>query len=83
MFSFSPSQELVEHILVDISWIMVGNYMKRKKKVMLDEKMGKVAKGERKKTKEKKKKKKKKKRKEKNRKEKCSFVFLRFYVDRA
>jgi hypothetical protein len=62
---------------------MVGNYMKRKKKVMLDEKMGKVAKGERKKTKEKKKKKKKKKRKEKNREEKCSFVFLRFYVDRA
>jgi len=41
-----------------------------KKKVMLDEKMGKVAKGERQKNK-------------KNRKEKCSFVFLRFYVDRA
>jgi hypothetical protein len=36
---------------------MVGNYVKRKKKVMLDEKMGKVAKGERKR-----------KRKEKNRK---------------
>ena len=33
---------------------MVGNYVKRKKKVMLDEKMGKVAKGERK-SKEKKK----------------------------
>jgi len=48
---------------------MVGNYVRRKKKVMLDEKMGKVAKGERKK-KEKKK-------------EKCSFVFLRFYVDGA
>jgi hypothetical protein len=45
---------------------MVGNYV-RKKKVMLDEKMGKVVKGERKKTKRKKK--------------KCSFVFLRFYVD--
>jgi hypothetical protein len=28
---------------------MVGNYVKRKKKVMLDEKMGKVAKAERKK----------------------------------
>jgi len=54
MFFFSPGQELVEHILVDISWIMVGNYVKRKKKVMLDEKMGKVAKGERK-SKEKKK----------------------------
>ena len=38
-----------------------------KKKVMLDEKMGKVVKGERKKNKKKKK--------------KCSFVFLRFYVD--
>jgi hypothetical protein len=37
--------------------------------------MGKVAKGERQKNK--------KNRKEKNRKEKCSFVFLRFYVDRA
>ena len=41
---------------------------------MLDEKMGEVAKGERKKRKKKKKKKKK-------RKEKSSFVFLRFYVD--
>jgi hypothetical protein len=28
---------------------MVGNYVKRKKKVMFDEKMGKVAKGQRKK----------------------------------
>jgi hypothetical protein len=63
MFSFSPSQGLVEHILVDISWIMVGNYVKRKKKVMFDEKMGKVAKGETKK--------------------KCSFIFFRFYVERA
>jgi hypothetical protein len=40
---------------------MVGNYVKRKKKVMLDEKMGEVAKGERKKRKKKKKKKKRKK----------------------
>jgi hypothetical protein len=39
----------------------------KRKKVMLDEKMGKIAQGERK-------------RKEKNRKEKCSFMFLRFYV---
>jgi hypothetical protein len=40
---------------------------------MLNEKMGKVAKGK------KKKEKKKKKKKEKN----CSFMFLRFYVERA
>jgi len=52
-----PSQGLLEYIIVDISWIMVGNYVK-KKKVMLDEKMGEVAKGERKKRKKKKKKKK-------------------------
>jgi hypothetical protein len=32
---------------------MVGNYVKRKKKVMFDEKMGKVAKGQRKKNKKK------------------------------
>jgi hypothetical protein len=38
---------------------------------MLDEKMGKVAKG------------KKKQRKKKKRKKKCSFMFLRFYVERA
>jgi hypothetical protein len=35
---------------------MVGNYVKRKKKKMLDEKMGKVAKGERKKKKKRKRK---------------------------
>jgi hypothetical protein len=39
----------------------------KRKKVMLDEKMGKIAQGERK-------------RKERNRKEKCSFMFLIFYV---
>jgi len=44
----------------------------KEKKVMLDEKMGKVVKGERKK-----------KKKKKNRQEKCSFMFLRFYVDGA
>jgi hypothetical protein len=60
MFFFYPDQGLVEHILVDISWIIVVNYVKRKNKVMLDEKMSKVAKGERK-------------TKQKNRKEKCSF----------
>jgi len=55
---------------------------KEKKKVMFDEKMGKVAKGE-KKEKKRKKRKEKEKEKEKNRKEKCSFIFLRFYVDGA
>ena len=54
----------------------------KKKKVMLDEKMGKVAKGKRKK-KERKRKKKKKEKKRKEKKKKCSFMFLRFYVDRA
>jgi hypothetical protein len=39
---------------------------------MLDEKMGKVAKG-----------KKKKKKRRKIKKKKCSFMFLRFYVERA
>jgi len=46
MFSFFPSQGLVEHILVDTSWIMVGNYVE--KKMMLDEKIGKITKRERK-----------------------------------
>jgi hypothetical protein len=36
MFSFSLGQGLVEHILVDISW----DYVKRKEKVMIDEKNG-------------------------------------------
>ena len=62
MFSFSPGQGLVEHIFVISHGIMVGNYVKRKKEVMLDEKMGKVAKGERKR-----------KRKEKNRKKSGPF----------
>ena len=70
MFSFSPGQGLVEHILMISHGIMVGNYVKRKKKVMLDEKMGKVAKGE-------------KQEKKKKRKTKYSFMFLRFYVERA
>ena len=73
MFFFSPGEGLIEHILVDISWIMVRNYVKRKKKVMLDEKMGKVAKGKKKKKRERKKKGQK----------KCSFMFLRFYVEKA
>ena len=73
MFSFSPGQGLVEHIFVISHGIMVESYVK-KKEVILDEKMGKVAEG-----KKKKKKKKKKKMKEK----KCFFMFLRFYVERA
>ena len=80
MFSFYSGQGLVEHILIDISWIMVGNYVKRKeKKVMLDERWAKLPKVKKKE----KKKKTKGKGKEKNRKEKCSFVFFRFYVDGA
>jgi hypothetical protein len=31
MFSFSPGQGLVEHILADISRVMIRNYVKRKK----------------------------------------------------
>jgi uncharacterized membrane protein len=58
MFSYSLGQRLVEHIIADISWIMVGNYMKKKKKVMLDEKICKVFKGEKKRKKEKEKKRK-------------------------
>jgi hypothetical protein len=53
----------------------------KKKKVMLDGKMGKVAKGE-KKTKRKEKEKEKEKKRKEN-KIKVSFVFLRFYVDGA
>lgn len=68
MFFFSPGQGLVEHILVISHGIMVGKLYENKE-VMLDEKMGKVA--------EEKKKKKKKEKK------KYSFMFLRFYVERA
>jgi len=42
---------------------------------MLDEKMGKVAKGN--------KKKERKKKEQRKRKKKCSFMFLRFYVEKA
>jgi len=64
MFSFSPGQGSVEHIFVISHGIMVGNYVKRKKEeVMLDEKMGKVAKGKKKKKERKKKGKEKKKKK--------------------
>ena len=59
MFSFSPGQGLVEHILMISHGIMVGNYVKRKKKWCLIKKMGKVAKGEKKKQQKKEKKKRK------------------------
>jgi len=68
MFSFSPSQGLVEHSY-DMSWNYGWKLCEKKEEVMLDEKMGKVAKG-------------KKENKEKKRK-KCSFMFLIFYVDKA
>jgi hypothetical protein len=61
MFSFSPGQGLVEHIFVISHGIMIGNYVKRKKEVMLDEKMGKVAKCKKKKKRKRKRKKKEKK----------------------
>ena len=54
MFSFSPGQGLVEHIFMISHGIMVGIYVKRKKEVMLDEKMGKVAKCKKKKKRKKK-----------------------------
>jgi hypothetical protein len=40
MFFFSPSQGLVEHILVISYGIIVGNYVKRKKKWCLMKKHG-------------------------------------------
>jgi len=58
--------------LIDHGWKLY----EKEKKVMFDEKMGKVFKGGKKKEKEREKRKRKKK-------EKCSFVFLRFYVDEA
>ena len=71
MFSFSPGQGLVEHILVISHGIMVGNYVKKEEEVMLDENMGKLPKV------------KKKKKERKKERKKCSFTFLRFYVERA
>ena len=51
MFSFFLGQGLVEHILVDISWDYGWKLCEKKEEVMLDEKMGKVAKGEKQKQK--------------------------------
>jgi len=70
MFSFSPGQGLVEHILVISHGIMVGNCVKRKKKWCLMKRWAKLPKV-------------KKKQKRKKEKKKCFFMFLRFYVKRA
>ena len=67
MFSFSLGQGLVEHIPVISYGILVGNYVKRKKKWCLM-KIWASCESEKKKKKKKK---------------KCSFMFLRFYVERA
>ena len=56
----------------DISWNYGWKLCEKKEEVMFDEKMGKVAKGKKKKTEKRKRKRK-----------KCSFMFLRFYVERA
>jgi len=71
MFSFSPGQGLGEHILVISHGIMVENYVKRKKKRCLMKRWAKLPKVKKKKTKRKREKK------------KCSFMFLRFYIERA
>jgi len=57
-----------------MSWNYGWKLCEKKEEVMLDEKMGKVAKG---------KKENKEKRKRKRKRKKCSFMFLRFYVDKA
>jgi hypothetical protein len=54
MFSFSPGQGLVEHILVIFHGIMVGNYVKRKKKCCLMKRWAKLLKVKKKKKKGKK-----------------------------
>ena len=74
MFSFFPGQGLVEHILMISNEIMVGNYVKRKKKWCLMKRWAKLPKV---------KKKWKRKGKGKEKKKKCSFMFLRFYVEKA
>jgi len=59
MFSFSPGQGLVEHILVISHGIMVENYVKRKKKWCLMKRWAKLPKVKKKKKRKKKKRKKK------------------------
>jgi len=68
MFSFSLGQGSVEHILMISHGIMVGNYVKRKKKWCLMKRWAKLPKV---------------KKKEQRKIKKCSFMFLRFYVERA
>jgi len=70
-----PWPRISRAYICDISWNYGWKLYEKKKEVILDEKMGKVAKG-------KKRKKKEEKEKEKERK-KCSFMFLRLYVERA
>jgi hypothetical protein len=71
MFSFLWPRISIAYTC-DISWNYGWKLCEKKEKVMVDEKMGKVVKGEKPKKKEKKEKKRK----------KCSFM-LRFYVERA
>jgi len=56
MFSFSPGQGLVEHILVISHGIMIGNYVKRKNKWCLMKRWAKLPKVKNKKKKRKEKK---------------------------
>jgi hypothetical protein len=70
MFSFSLSQGLVNHILVDISWDY--GWKLYEKKWYLMRRMGKVAKGRPFKKKEK-----------KEEKKSCSIVFWKVYIDGA
>jgi len=65
-----PGQGLVEHIHVISHGIMVGNNVKRKKKWCLMKRWAKLPKVKNKKR-------------DKKWKKKCSFMFLRFYVERA
>jgi len=57
----------------DISWNYGWKLCEKKEEVMFDEKMGKVAKG----------KKKKERKKKKIKRKKCSFMLLRFYIEKA
>ena len=70
MFSFFPWPRISRAYTCDISWNYDWKLYEKKEEVMLDEKIGKVAKGKKEKEKEKERK-------------KCSFMFLRFYVERA
>jgi hypothetical protein len=62
-----PWPRIIRAYTCDISWYYGWKLCEKKEEVMLDEKMGKVAKGEKK----------------RKGKKKCSFMFLRFDVERA